>query len=85
MGAIRGLGETDVAETVLLDKSGVVTQPTSDERGVKEGGGWVSLVPDDDDGVLQGAVPWTSEPFDSTSEPSVTGMYRLRELITDYT
>ena len=85
LGAIRGLGETGMTETVLLDEGGAVTQPTSDERGVKEGGGGISLVPDDDDGILQGAVPWTGEPFDSTSGPPVAEMGRLRELNTDWT
>jgi len=83
--ASRLLRETQVAVTVLLDEGGTVTQPTGDERGVKEGGGGISLVSDYDDGVLQGAVPWTGEPFDSTSGPSVAIMTRLRELTADWT
>ena len=36
--------------TFLLDRRGIVDQPASDERGVKEGsGGRIGLVFDDDD------------------------------------
>ena len=74
-----------MTETVLLNEGGAITQQTSDERGAKEGSGGVSLVPDDDDRILQGAVPWTGESFDSTSGPSVAVMGTLRELDADWT
>jgi len=51
-GASRLLGETQVTVTVLLDQGGTVTQPPGDDRGIKEGSGRISLVSDDDDGVL---------------------------------
>jgi len=73
-----------VTITVLLDEGSAVTQPTGDERGIKEGSGGIGLVSDDDNGVLQGAVPWTSEPFDGTSGPFVAVMARLGELTTDW-
>ena len=84
LGTSRFLRETQVTVTVLLDEGGAVTQPTSDERGVKEGSGGISLVSDDDDGVLQCAVPRTGEPFHSASGPSVAVVSRLRELATDW-
>ena len=51
-GASRLLGDTRVTVAVLLDESCAVTQKAGDAGGVKEGSGWVSLVSDDDDGVL---------------------------------
>ena len=83
LGASRFLRETQVTVTVLFDEGGAVTQPTSDKRGVKEGSGGISLVSDDDDGVLQCAVPRTGEPFHSASGPSVAVVSRLRELAAD--
>jgi len=83
-GASRLLGEAQVSVTVLLNEGSAVTQPASDQRGVKEGSGGISLVSDDDDGVLQGAVPWTSEPFYSTSGPFVAVVARLGELTADW-
>jgi len=83
LGASRLLGDTQVTVTILFHERSAVAQPASDERGVKEGGCWIGLISDDDDGVLQGAVPWTGEPFDSTSGPSVTIVAGLRELDTD--
>jgi len=69
--------------TVLFDEGSAVTQPPCDERGINERSGGISLVSDDDDGVLQGAVPRTSEPFDSASGPFVAVMAGLGELATD--
>jgi len=83
--ASRLLGNTQVTVTVLLDESGAIAQPTSNERGVKKGSGRIGLISDDDNGVLQGAVPRTGEPFDSTSGPSVAVMTRLRKLDADWT
>lgn len=83
LGAGRLLGEAQMTITVLLDEGGAFVQPASDERGVSEGSGGVGLVSDNDDGVLQRVVPWTGEPFDSTSMPSVAIVGRLRELAAD--
>jgi hypothetical protein len=83
LSAGRLLCEAQVTVTVLLDERGAFIQPASDERGVSEGSGGVGLVSDNDDGVLQRAVPWTGEPFDGTSGPSVAIVGRLRELAAD--
>ena len=74
------LGETRMTEAVLLDEDSTVAQIPSNDGGVSEGSGRVSLVSDDDDRVLQLAVPGTGESFDSTSGPSVAVVGGLREL-----
>ena len=85
LGASRLLGQTQMTVTVLLDEDGALAQPASNESGILEGSGGIGLVSDDNDGVLQGAVPWTGVPFHSTSGPSVAEMARLRELDADWT
>lgn len=72
-----------MTETVLLDEGGAIAQETGDGRSVEEGSSGVSLVSDDDDGVLQFVVPWAGEPFNSTSGPFVAIMGRLGELTAD--
>jgi len=83
-GASRLLGNTQMAVTVLLDEGSTVTQIASNHRGIGEGSGRISLVSNDDDRVLQFAVPWASEPFDSTNRPSVAVVARLGELDTKH-
>lgn len=83
MGASRLLGDAQVAVTILLDQGGTITQPASNGRGIEEGGSGVGLVSDDNDWVLQGAVPRTGKPFDSTDGPFVAKVARLGELDTD--
>lgn len=85
LGASGFLSETRVAKAVLFDEGSAVAQVSSNDGGVKERGGRISLVSDDDDRVLQRVVPWTGEPLDSTSGPSVTVMRRLRELTANCT
>ena len=85
LGARRLLRQTQVTVTILLDERGAVTQPAGDDGGVSEGSGRIGLIADDDDRVLQNAVPWAGEPFDSTNGPSVAVMSGLRELTADWT
>ena len=83
LSASRLLRETDVTKSILLDKRGVVTEPTSDQKSVGERSGRIRPVSDDNDRVLQRTVPWTGESFDSTNGPSVAEMTGLRELNAD--
>ena len=85
LSASRLLGNAGVTVAILLDESCTVTQKAGDEGGVKEGSSGISLVSDDDDWILQGVVPWTGEPFDSTSGPPVAKVASLRELNADWT
>lgn len=80
LGAGGLLGETGMTKAVLLDEDSAVVQVFSDDEGVSEGGRRISLVPDDDDRVFQRVVPWTGEPLNSTSGPSVAVMGGLWEL-----
>jgi len=74
-----------VTITILLNEGGAIAQPASDGGGVKEGSGGVGLISDDDDGILQGVIPRTGEPFDSASRPSVAEVAGLGKLDADCT
>ena len=74
-----------MSKSVLLNEDGAVAQETSDLGGIGEGGGGIGLVPDDDDGVLQGVIPRTGEPLDSTSGPSMAVVSGLREYDANWT
>ena len=74
------LGKTQMTKAILFNKGSAVAQIASNNGGISEGGGRIGLIPNDDDRVLQRVVPWTGEPLDGTSCPSVAIMRGLGEL-----